>query len=144
MKKLTLCFVVLVLVSIAAFTLNDPQAIAAANSASSMSGCSGPKQEKSDNGVQLRVEICGSDYDGYDIDASNPDTGEKWDCACEVRFRGKFKDKEGSVDFTRSHTITVSSTAKGWFNGFGDSGIKHDGDRVKDLSILNFSVSCRK
>lgn len=103
-----------------------------------LSGCDGPKREETSNGVQVRLEICGSDRDGYDIDASNPSTGKKFDCRYSFTLTGTKRDGGDSVSISRDKTITVSSTATGWFNAYGESGIREG----KDFKISSFSVSC--
>jgi len=139
MKKLALFLITILLSSVAVYTFGENRGLIHEGSVRSFSSCDGGKREETSNGVQVRLEICGGDRDGYDIDASNPDTGEKWDCTYKFTLTGKNKENNESIDIFREKTVTVSSTAKGWFNAFGESGLK-----AKDLNISIFSVSCSK
>ena len=94
------------------------------------------KREVTDNGIQLRLEITGSDEDGYDVDASNPG-GEKRDCRVSFTLAGTDKDGN-SIDISKDLSITVSNTGSGWYNAAGEAGMKG-----KKLRINSFSASCR-
>jgi hypothetical protein len=139
MKKLAL-FLVLILVSSApAFTSELNRAIRPEGDIRH-SPYSAPqdKREKTDNGVQVRLEITGSAEDGYDIDAANPDSGEKRECTVTFTLTGQDKkDEEKSIEISREKKFTVSSTAKGWFNAAGEAGLP-----AKRLKISSFYVSC--
>ena len=136
MKKLALFLVTILVAAAAVFAFRNSGTVET-SSPRYLSGCDGPKQEEKSNGVQVRLEICGSDHDGYDIDAANPDTGKKWDCRYNFTLSGNKKGGEGSVTISREKTITVSSTSNGWFNAYGESGMEG-----KNLKISSFSVSC--
>jgi hypothetical protein len=140
MKKLAL-FLVLILVSSApAFTAGRNRAVRPEGSIRH-SPYSAPqdKREVTDNDVQVRLEITGSDEDGWDIDAVNPTSGEKRECAVTFTLTGTDKkDEEKSIEISREKKITVSSTATGWFNADGEAGLP--GRRLK---ISSFNVSCR-
>lgn len=140
MKSATLLLMTVLFTAAAVFSFGESRAVVSQDSviAPYLSGCDGPKREETSNGVQVRLEICGSDHDGYDIDASNPSTGKKFDCRYSFTLTGTKRDGSDSVSISRDKTITVSSTATGWFNAYGESGIK-DG---KNFKISSFSVSC--
>jgi|SRR5688572_7787914 len=145
MKKLALFLMMILLTSVAVFTFGQNRAFLREDSVRYLSGCGGPKQEATSNDVQVRLEICGDSHDGYDIDAANPSTGEKFDCAYKFTLTGQTKEKEVATSISRERTITVSATSKGWFNAFGESGMKDDESRpVKNLKISSFTVTCSK
>ncbi|HVF30273.1 MAG TPA: hypothetical protein VNA22_04850 [Pyrinomonadaceae bacterium] len=138
MKTLALFLMTGFLTATSVITFGETRATVTEDAATFVSGCDGPKQEEKSNGVQVRLEICGNDLDGYDIDASNPSTGKKFDCKYNFTLTGTKREGSGSVSISREKTITVSSTATGWFNAHGESGIKEG----KDFKISSFSVSC--
>lgn len=140
MKKIALFLTTILMGSVAIFAWGQGRTVSSVEAPPFVSGCDGDKREVTSNGVQVRLEICGSDQDGYDIDAANPSTGEKWDCRCELTLRGVSKSSGDSVEISRSKTITVSSTSTGWFNAWGESGIKEG----KNFKISSFSASCSK
>ena len=141
MKKLALFFIAVLLTSVAVLAFGQDRAFNSENLVRYVSDCSSgdgnnKKREVTSNGVQVKLEICGSDLDNWEIDAVNP-TGQKYDCRCSFTLRGKDKDDK-SVEITRSRTITVSSTASGWFMADSES-LSREG---KKFEIMSFDVSC--
>src|SRR5688500_12431847 len=101
MKKIAL-FLVVAFVSSAAISISGRNlAVLPGDPIRYVSGCDGPKQEQTSNGVQVRLEICGSDRDGYDIDAVNPDSGEKRECTAKFTLTGMDKAEAKSVDVSK-------------------------------------------
>ena len=147
MKSLYLSLILFVLTAAAIFAFGrDPIVTHTQAAGGFLSGCEGEKLERTSNGVQVRLEICGSDLDGYDIDASNA-TETKWECTYEFVLRGDTKEKdsdgkykEASAQISRKNTVTVSDTRNGWYNAQGESGIKEG----RNFRIASFTASCSK
>jgi len=115
--------------------------MASLNPGPSTSDCTGSdgrtkKREATSNGVQVKLEICGSDLDNYEIDAANPGS-TKHDCTCKFTLEGQDKE-EKPVQVSRSRTITVSSTGSGWYMADSES-LSSTG---KKFQITSFEVSC--
>lgn len=148
MKKLTLLLVLIFLSSAAVFALGRNRAIRPENHIlyNPYSAPQG-KQETFEKEVQFLLEITGSDYDGYDIDAVNK-TGKKWECTADLKFTGidkkdvdKAKEEKRepkSIEFSPEPVkMTVSGTGDGRFQAAADAGLPG-----KNLKILNFKVTC--
>jgi len=113
MKKLALLLIVSLIASVVVVNLGSDRSLASENPVPSPSDCAGSdgrnkKREATSNGVQVKLEICGSDLDNYEIDAANPGS-TKHDCTCKFTLEGQDKE-EKPVQVSRSRTITVSST----------------------------------
>jgi hypothetical protein len=142
MKNLAICLITILTVTGAVFAA-APGGTPVIKAASALSDCSGSdgynkKREETNNGVQVKLEICGSDLDNWEIDAVNP-TGKAYDCSISFSLKGIHPSEEGkSVEISRSRSITVSSTASGWYNADSES-VYREG---KKFQITSLSVSC--
>jgi hypothetical protein len=142
MKRTAICLMIILTISGTIFAATAAET--AVNTVASIrSDCAGSdgynkKREETSNGVQIKLEICGSDLDNWEIDAVNP-TGKAYGCSVSFSLKGVHPSEEGkTVEISRSRSITVSGTGSGWFNADSES-LSREG---KKLQITSLSVSC--